>query len=427
MKSRLAAAVIGPAGALVVGAGVVYATIPDLSGVIHGCYAKVCSTARRALVGLATLLLSALCVAAVGPATAQAAVGPVQVLLRDPGPSGCPTGSYVATNPGPVFGSPFFVLKDPGPGSCAPGIDLFRNPGPPGAPQGIAVALPLTATDCTQGTALFDTELLLLGAALPGPGVGTISSSGPSASSCASGDAALSDLQVAIANVPVAPGPSGLDRGGPVPLLPAVQNPGGNLLVSPGNSSAPALAGMYGDDLTGTPVIVAFQVGDPDQPILVSSAVPSVPGVTVLKNPGPGSTPTLDATVCIQIGAIWQQSGTCEISGAAMASSSFTIPPATALLVDPGATLTVAGGGMLNLGSGGALDDGGVRTLKGTATNNGSVTIAPNGITTIQQSGSLVNGGMLTNNGTLTNDGTFINNGFIDQGVFADNGICVNC
>ena len=40
MKRRLPAAVLVAAGALVLGAGVVYATIPDVNGVIHGCYAK---------------------------------------------------------------------------------------------------------------------------------------------------------------------------------------------------------------------------------------------------------------------------------------------------------------------------------------------------------------------------------------------------
>src|SRR5579863_2936040 len=206
---------------------------------------------RRTVVGVALSLL-----AAAGSGSALAAVGPVQIPLRAPGPQGCPTGSYVATNPGPTV-SPFFVLKQPGPGSCAPGIDLLRDPGPVGAPQGIAVALPLTAADCTQGTALFESELLLLGAALPGPGGGTIGSSAASASACPSGDAALSALQAAIANVPVAPGSFGLDLAAPVPL-PGVQNPGGYLLVNPGASPAPALAAAYGDNSVGTPVLVAY-------------------------------------------------------------------------------------------------------------------------------------------------------------------------
>jgi hypothetical protein len=40
MKGRIAAAVIVAAGMLVAAAGIAYATIPDVNGVIHGCYAK---------------------------------------------------------------------------------------------------------------------------------------------------------------------------------------------------------------------------------------------------------------------------------------------------------------------------------------------------------------------------------------------------
>jgi collagen triple helix repeat protein len=40
MKGRLAAAAIVAVGMMVAGAGIAYATIPDVSGVIHGCYAK---------------------------------------------------------------------------------------------------------------------------------------------------------------------------------------------------------------------------------------------------------------------------------------------------------------------------------------------------------------------------------------------------
>jgi hypothetical protein len=229
-------------------------------------------------------------------------------------------------------------------------------------------------------------------------------------------------------------------------LLPAVQNPGGYLLVNPGASGAPGLLGFYGENRTGEEVIVVFLEGNPDQPILVSSPVPSAPGVSVLKSPGPEGAPTLDDVTCIEIGGIWHQSGTCEISGAATASSSFTIPPATTLLVDPGGslndnatvtnngnvtnggTLTVSGGGTLTVGGSGSLDDNGTLTLAGTATDNGSVTIDPNGTTTIQPAGSLTIGGTLTLNGTLTNNGTIMNNGnFVDQGVFVNNGTCVNC
>ena len=362
------------------------------------------------------------------PSAAGASVGPVQVPLKDPGPNGCPTGSYVAVDPGPIQ-SPFFVLKTPGPSGCAPGIDLLRAPGPVGAPQGIAVGLPLTAADCAQGTALFDTELLLLGAALPGPTPGTPGASGGSASACPSGDAALSALQAAMANVGVAPGSFGLDKGGSVGprSLPAVQNPGGYLLVNPGTTPAPALGGIYGDDRTGTPigeVVVAFLEGDPDQPIVVENlGSSSTPGVSVLRAPGPAGAPTLDAVVCIQLGGVWQQAGTCEIAGVAIAPSSFTIPPATTLHVDPGGSLnnggiltvngnitndgslTVSPGGAIDLGPGGSLNDGGILTLGGSPANPGSLSVSGGGILTLNPGGSLNDGGVLTLNGTPANPG----------------------
>ena len=427
---------------------------------------------------LATLLAaSAACVAVVNaPAAQAAAIGPVRIPLNDPGPAGCPTGTYVSANPGPTQ-SPYFVLKSPGPEGCAPGIDMFGDPGPSSSPQGIAIALPLTATDCAQGTALFDTELLTLGASLPG----STAPAGNTASSCPSGDASLSALQAAIANIGVARGSFGLDKGGPVALVPPVQGAGGYLLVAPGTSQARALGGVYGLTRLGQLVVIAFEEGDPDHPIVLGS--PTTPGLTILTYPGLGTSSNLDSVVCIQIGGVWQRStGTCEVSGGASAPNDLSIPAATTLLVDttgslnvnggvltlngnpanPGA-LTISGGGVLtlgptgsvnvnggvltlngspanpgaltmspgatlNLGSGGSLIAGGVLTLNGTTTNNGSVTIGPSGVTTIQQEGILTNGGILTNDGNLTNDGTLINNGsFVDQGIFLDNGVCVKC
>lgn len=427
---------------------------------------------RPAVLWAACLALSAAFAAVATPIVAQAALaGPFQVVLKDPGPSHCPAGTYVTVQPGPTQ-SPYFVLKSPGPEGCAPGIDLFGDPGASSSPQGIAIGLPLTAADCSQGTALLDTELLSLGASLPGPTTGF--------SSCPSGDVALSALQAAIGNIAVAPGSFGLDKGGRV-VLPAVQNPGGYLLVDPGRSGGQPLAGLYGVTHVGQEVVILFENGNPDHPIVVGN--PITPGVSVLTYPGLGTSPNLNSVVCIQIGGVWQQStGTCEVSGGATAPKDLSIPAATTLLVDatgslnvnggvltlngdpanPGA-LTISGGGVLtlgptgsvnvnggvltlngnpanpgaltmfpgatlNLGSGGSLMAGGVLTLNGTTTNDGSLTIGPSGITTIQQGGSLVNGGTLTNDGSLTNDGTLVNNGsFIDLGVFVNNGVCVNC
>ncbi len=427
---------------------------------------------RPAVFWAASLAVSAAFAAVATPIVAQAALaGPLQVVLRDPGPIRCPAGTDVTVQPGPTQ-SPYFVLKNPGPGGCAPGIDLFGDPGASSSPQGIAIGLPLTAADCAQGTALFDTELLSLGASPPGPATGS--------SPCPSGDVALSGLQVAIANVAVAPNSIGLDKGGRV-VLPAVQNPGGYLLVDPGSSGGQALNGLYGVTRVGQEVMILFEDGDPDHPIVVGN--PITPGVSILTYPGLGKSPDLNSVVCIQIGGVWQRStATCEVSGGATAPNALNIPAATTLLVDttgslnvnggvltlngnpanPGA-LTISGGGVLtlgptgsvnvnggvltlngnpanpgvltmspgatlNLGSGGSLIAGGVLTLNGTTTNNGSVTIGPSGITIIQQGGSLVNGGTLTNDGSLTNDGTLVNNGsFVDLGVFVNNGVCVNC
>jgi hypothetical protein len=404
----------------------------------------------RRLSGLLSVLVVGLGVTLV-PAPADAMnFGPTQVPLSDPGPAGCPTGNYVATNSGSPS-SPFFVLKNPGPGGCAPGIDVLKDPGPSQAPQGIAVALPLAAANCTQGTALFDTELLLLGAPVPGsPAVGSLGLSGGPTSVCPGGDAALAGLQAAIANVPSAPGSFGIDLGAPV-ALPAVQNPGGYILVHPGANSGPDLGGFYGDTLSrasvGAEVVVDFLEGDPDRPILTSSPT-ATPGTSILKAPGPLGASTLGDVVCIEIGAIWHQAGVCEVMGGGTVSNSFAVPPLTTLIVDPGGSLSVNGGtltlggtpanpGVLSLSSGGVLDlgpgatiddNGGTLSLGGNTTNSGSVTIDPTGVTTIQQGASLVNDGTLTNDGSLINNGMLVNNGsFVNQGAFADNGTCVNC
>ena len=126
---------------------------------------------------------------------------------------------------------------------------------------------------------------------------------------------------------------------------------------------------------------MAFLEGDPDQPIVVENlGSSSTPGVSVLRAPGPAGAPTLDAVVCIQLGGVWQQAGTCEIAGGGIAPGVSTIPPATTLQVDPG----------------GSLNDGGILTVNGNITNGGSLTVSPAGQSTWARAGSLNDGGILT-------------------------------
>ena len=225
-------------------------------------------------------------VAMVGSAgTAQAASpGPIQIPFRSPGPGGaqCPGATYVITNSGSTD-SATFLLVPPGPTQCAPGIDLLRAPGPIGTPAGQAVALPLTAASCDQGTALFNSELGLVGGSAPGPTAG-----GPGASAaapCPSGDAALAALQGALANVPIAPGASGLIISGPTGA------PGAFVFKAPGPAGTPGLIGAYLIDATGTArgLFVFKQPGPSGVPELLLLVPSDTPGVSVLKAPGPGS------------------------------------------------------------------------------------------------------------------------------------------
>jgi hypothetical protein len=232
---------------------------------------RLLGTVVPALVMGAGLVLASAPAGAVNP-------GPIQIPLRDPGPINCPAGTFVTTNPGPQQ-SPSFVLVNPGPINCPAGIDVLRNPGPVGTPQGQAVSLPLSATDCAAGTALIDSELSLLGL---GPG-GIGSGPPPASDPCPSGDAALAALGAALANVPVAPpGSFGFKNPGPL------GTPGGFVLVNPGPTQAPAVGFAYLLDATGTPngVWVEKNPGPNGFQLLVL-APSGTPGVSVLRNPGP--------------------------------------------------------------------------------------------------------------------------------------------
>jgi hypothetical protein len=187
----------------------------------------------------------------------------------------------VATNPG-LTDSPTFVLADPGPTQCPAGIDVFKDPGPTGAPQGVAVTLPLTADSCQAGIGLFDTELSLLGASVPGPSpVGAVPS--PAAGPCPDGDVAFAALQAALATVPVqAPGGFVLKDPGPQGA------PGGFVLKDPGPNGVPGVSFAYTEDATGaaTGLYVEKNPGPPGFQLFVL-APSGTPGVSVLKNPGP--------------------------------------------------------------------------------------------------------------------------------------------
>ena len=171
-------------------------------------------------------------------------------------------------------------------------------------------------------------------------------------------------------------------------MLPAVQNPGGYLLVDPGRRGGQPLAGLYGVTHVGQEVVILFEDGDPDHPIVVGN--PITPGVPILAYPGLGTSSNLDSVVCIQIGGVWQRStGTCEVSGGASAPNGLSIPAATTLLVDTTGSLNV---------------NGGVLTLNGNAANPGALTISGGGVLTLGPTGSVnVNGGVLTLNGNPAN------------------------
>jgi hypothetical protein len=241
---------------------------------------KLATVAKRALVLFPLAVITA--GLAVPTAAGAASPGPIQFRLVNPGPIQCPTGTFVAVNPGPPQ-NPSFVLVGPGPIQCPAGVDALVHPGPPFAPQGGAVALPLTAVSCQEGTALFDTELSLLGASAPGPspiGAGPAPGTGP----CPGGDAAFAALESALANVPVAPpGSFGLISPGPI------QNPGGLVLVSPGPIQAPGILLAYTYDSAGTPrgVLVEKDPGPAQAPGIFVLVPSGTPGVSVLRDPGP--------------------------------------------------------------------------------------------------------------------------------------------
>jgi len=243
---------------------------------------KLETTFKRAVI---VMSLVALGTAFVLPTTAGAGEpGPIQFPLHDPGPIQCPDATYVVSDPGPIQ-SPSFVLVGPGPSQCPAGIDVLADPGPIGNPQGQAVALPLTAASCAAGTALFNTELSLLGAASPGPGP---AGSGPptGASPCPDGDTALAALHAALASVVAPPGSFARIDPGPI------SRPGGFVLIDPGPTQAPALYGAYRIDATGTPRgVFVFHDPGPVSFRLLRLVPSGTPGVSVLHDPGPISTP----------------------------------------------------------------------------------------------------------------------------------------
>ncbi len=164
---------------------------------------------RRARVLAVTTLLVVAAVAVAMPATAEADTpGPTTAGAANAGPenipipsdvAGCPSGNYVATNPGSQQTTVFLLVPPGGPANCPGPLDATFNPGQQ-SPADQAVALPLTASSCQAGTQLLDNELAALGQAP----IGTVGSGPPpsSGSPCPLGDAALTQLQTAITIIP---------------------------------------------------------------------------------------------------------------------------------------------------------------------------------------------------------------------------------
>jgi len=121
-------------------------------------------------------------------------------------------------------------------------LDLTVNAGPVGTPAGEAVTLPLTADSCQTGTALIGSQITALGQTPGGIGSGP---PGGGTSACPGGDAAWTQLQSTIAQVPPATEGAGI-------FYFFQHDATHHALVVTGAAGVFALAGVY-DIANGTP------------------------------------------------------------------------------------------------------------------------------------------------------------------------------
>jgi hypothetical protein len=243
------------------------------------------------LIGLATAVW-----AAVGTAPARASDPtriPVQVRLAEPGGlAACPGGTVVNFEPDPTS-APSFVLVNPGPSQCPAGIALLTNPRTAGSLPGSAVRLPLQASSCSTAQAVFAQVADLLGAPAGVPGVAPSSVNVDPTGVCPDADVAFAALSSALASVPSVPGTAGLvvqPRNGPEVIVAFLEgDPDQPIVIGTINFTGAAPAGVFLE----REVVISFVDGDPDQPIVIG--VGRVPQLFVLV---PSATPGVAAVRC---------------------------------------------------------------------------------------------------------------------------------
>jgi hypothetical protein len=246
------------------------------------------STMRKRIAVVLLGLVTAIGMVAGATPARAASSNPVQLPLK--ATAGCPGGTIVNFEPDPTS-APSFLLVDPAAAPCPAGIALVENPG--GA-RGAAVSLPLQASSCSTGEALFTQVADLLGAPAGVPGAVPPPVGIDPTGVCPAADAAFAAVQGALATVPVIPGAVGV-----VAQLRIAQevvvaflegDPDQPIVIGTVNFPGPAAAPVGAFILKE--VVVTFVDGDPDQPIVTGSGRPQL---FVLV---PSTTPGVSVTVC---------------------------------------------------------------------------------------------------------------------------------